>query len=362
MTSMVLTAAGGTLAAGLIGCLIVWLLRGRSVVTTMTLTALTAVLAAVCGVVISAEQMFISGHDVELLASIAATAAVVGSALALAVGLQVASRFQQHAVEAAQQESALAVEASRRELVAWMSHDLRSPLVAIRAMIEAIDDGVVDDPATVYDYHRAIRSESLRLNDMVDDLFTLARMHDGRLSLNKQRVTLADIVAQAIPVAAPLAEARGISLRGDGPEIPIDIDVSQMSRVMGNLLSNAIRHTPEGTSIIIDGGRDGQDVYVAVEDECGGIPSPDLARVFDVAFRGSVARTPSHDGGAGLGLAIARGIVDAHGGDIDVRNIGTGCRFTVRFPILPETAADQPAPTSAGEEKGLSTDRHMLAG
>ena len=109
------------------------------------------------------------------------------------------------------------------------------------------------------------------------------------------------------------------------------VDVREVTRVMSNLLANAIRHTCDGGAVRILGGTTGADAYFAVEDECGGIAADDLPRVFDVAFRGTAARTPGADEGAGLGLAIARGIVDAHGGTIDVRNIGAGCRFTVRF-------------------------------
>jgi signal transduction histidine kinase len=244
----------------------------------------------------------------------------------------VAMTVKEHEAQAAVRERERAVEASRRELVAWMSHDLRSPLAAIRAMAEALEDGVVDDPATVMDYYRTIGLETRKLSEMVDDLFTLARLQDGRLALNKQRVTVADLVDQARSSAAPLARARRITLDGEAPEIPLTVDVKEVSRLLGNLLSNAIRHTAQGARVTITGARDGDDVVLTVQDECGGIPEEDLPRLFEVAFRGTPARTPTADGGAGLGLAIARGIADAHGGAIDVRNVGGGCRFTARFP------------------------------
>jgi signal transduction histidine kinase len=329
---MVLTSALVTLAAGLVGSGVVWLLRGKSAVTAMTATVLVAVLAAVIGVFVASEQMFISSHDAQVLAAIVATAAVVGTLCALAVGRRVARLVEHHARAAADRERERALEASRRELVAWMSHDLRSPLAGIRAMAEALEDGVVADPPTVASYHQGIRDAANRLASMVEDLFELSRVHSGQLVLRRQRVTLADVVAQAVPTVAPLAAARGIRLVGDAPDVDVDVDVREVTRVLSNLLTNAVRHTRDRGVVRILGGCSGPDAYLAVEDECGGIPGEDLARVFEVAFRGSPARTPGLDEGAGLGLAIAQGIVEAHGGHIDGRNIDGGCRFTVRFP------------------------------
>lgn len=334
MTHMVVTSALATLAAGLFGSAVVWLLRRRSALTAMTATVLVAVIAAVTGVFIAAQRMFISSHDAAVLGAIVATAAVVGTGCALAVGRRVARLIEHHAQGAADRERERALEANRRELVAWMSHDLRSPLAGIRAMVEALEDGVVDDAPTVAAYYRGIRDETTRLTAMVDDLFELSRVHSGRLVLRRQRVTLADIVAQAVPSAAPLSAARGIRLVGDAPDVAIDVDVREVTRVLSNLLANAIRHTPDGGAVRILGGNTGSDAYLAVEDECGGIPDADLARVFEVAFRGTAARTPGTDEGAGLGLAIAHAIVEAHGGRIDVRNIDGGCRFTIRFPAV----------------------------
>jgi signal transduction histidine kinase len=119
-------------------------------------------------------------------------------------------------------------------------------------------------------------------------------------------------------------------LTTEAPEV--DLSVPDMARVLRNLLENAIRHTPSDGAVVVEAGVEDEHAYVAVADTCGGIPEPDIGRVFDVAFRGASARTPD-DGGAGLGLAIARGIVQAHHGEINVRNEGSGCRFTVRLPL-----------------------------
>jgi signal transduction histidine kinase len=147
-------------------------------------------------------------------------------------------------------------------------------------------------------------------------------------------VPLGDLVSDAIATAEPLALAKGVGLRG-GVQDAADVNasVSEISRVLRNLLHNAIRHTPAGGSIDVASGVDAAYGYVSVRDSCGGIPAGDLGRVFDVAFRGEAARTPGDDGGAGLGLAIARGIVAAHHGEITVTNDGPGCRFDVRLPL-----------------------------
>ncbi len=113
--------------------------------------------------------------------------------------------------------------------------------------------------------------------------------------------------------------------------------------MVGNLLVNAVRHSPAGSDVRVEGGQDGEDAWLAVSDTCGGIPPADLDRVFDLAFRGEVARTPTVDAGAGagLGLAIARGLVHAHHGEISVRNEGPGCRFEVRLPAAVRSAAQR---------------------
>ena len=345
MSHMILTSGLVTFVAGALGSLVVWLLRRRSAATTMTATVLTAVLASAVGVLVAAQRMFISRGDLAVLAAIVATAALVGIGCALAVGRRVSAIVAQHAAAEADRDRERALEAGQRELVAWMSHDLRSPLAGIQAMVEALEDEVVVDPATVSAYHRNIGVEAERLAGMVDDLFELSRLHSGRLSLNPQQVTLADVVAQTVPTVAPLARARSIELLGDGPDVPVVVDVREVARVLTNLLSNAIRHTPPGGCVRILGGHDGEHAYLAVEDGCGGIPAGDLPRLFEVGFRSTAARTPGDDSGAGLGLAIARGIVEAHHGQIDVRNVDGGCRFTARFPVAggPTAASRRPA-------------------
>ncbi len=327
----VLTSMGVTLVAGLAGCYAIWLLRHRSPAAVMTGAVLTAVLAAAVGIVVAARHMLISDHDAAVLGAIVGCATVVGTACALTMGRHVGGLAARQAEALAAREREQALEANRRELVALLSHDLRSPLAGIRAMVEALADNVVVEATKVAEYHRTIGLEVERLTEMVDDLFELARIHRGGLVLRKQWVTLADVAAQAYSSMIPLAEARGITLTAEVPEAPVEVDVRQMTRVLSNLLTNAIRHSPPGGRVRIVGSQEALSVSLAVEDECGGIPSGDLPRLFELAFQGSPARTPDLDSGAGFGLAIASGIVDAHAGHIEARNVGRGCRFAVHL-------------------------------
>jgi signal transduction histidine kinase len=221
-----------------------------------------------------------------------------------------------------------ALEASRRELVAWISHDLRSPLAGLRAMAEALEDGIAEDPAR---YHRQIRGEVERLSGMVGDLFELSRIQAGSLALSPTRISAYDLVSDAIAGADALAGERGVRLADEGVEqIPVEVDGKEMSRVLANLLVNAIHRTPADGTVAVTATREKDAVVLSVTDGCGGIPAQDLPRVFDTGWRGTDARTPP--GGAGLGLAIVRGIVEAHKGRAAVRNVPGGCRFEVTLP------------------------------
>jgi signal transduction histidine kinase len=234
----------------------------------------------------------------------------------------------------AAREAEQRLEGSRRELVAWVSHDLRTPLAGLRAMAEALDDGLADDPAR---YHRQMLGEVDRMVLMVDDLFELSRIHAGSLHLSLQDVALGDVVSESIAGAGPVARARRVTVGGSVDDgLLVRADPGALSRVVANLVMNAIRHTPADGAVTIHGRRDGGSVELSVTDACGGIAAPDLARVFDVAWQGDHARTPvAGEGlgpGAGLGLAIVKGLVEAHRGSVAVANDGPGCRFTVRLP------------------------------
>ena len=229
-----------------------------------------------------------------------------------------------------------ALERSRRELVAWVSHDLRTPLAGLRAMAEALEDGVANQPEL---YHTRIRQTVDRLTGMVDDLFELSRIHAGALRLSLAQISLTDLVDEAMVGADPLAKARGVRLAADVPApLAVRCDIRELSRALTNLVANAIRYTPSDGTVTVEAADHGSYVVLAITDACGGIPDEDIGRVFEVAWRGTPARTPEPQVGAGLGLAIVRGIVEAHSGEVDVRNVDGGCRFEVRLPVLAASA------------------------
>ena len=371
VTDALVLAGLAVLGAGVvavIGDVVGRRLRARPLAVQVTIVAVTAVLATLAGALLAAKAMFVSTHDLRALLVVIAAGgtAAVFAALLLAERLGRASTELQHlsARLAVDEHSTVdvalptelaavadqltdtwgrlneardrerAMEASRRELVAWVSHDLRTPLSGIRAMVEAVEDGVVEDPATVSRYLSTIRQEADRLAQLVDDLFELSRIQAGALNLELERVGLADLVSDAIAASGVAADARGVELSGTLREPPPEVAASipDLSRVIRNLLDNAIRHTPRGGAVLVEAATVGDHAVLSVHDTCGGIPSNEIDRVFDLAFRGDAARTPGH-GGGGFGLAIARGLVEAHQGDIAVVNENGGCRFTVRLPL-----------------------------
>jgi signal transduction histidine kinase len=240
-------------------------------------------------------------------------------------------RSHERLQEAQQREQQL--ERSRRELVAWVSHDLRTPLAGLRAMAEALVDGLAEDPQR---YHRRMLAEVDRMASMVDDLFELSRIHAGALQLTLQPVGVRDLVSESIAGAQVVAHARRVAVDGSiEPGLEVPADPGALSRVVGNLVMNAIRHTPADGVVVVEGRHDGAMVELSVTDACGGIDDADLGRVFDVAWRGDQARTPEPYAGAGLGLAIVKGLVEAHRGTVAVANRAGGCRFVVRLPAQP---------------------------
>jgi len=296
------------------------------------IVALIPIVSFGLGALAAAQSMFVSSHDLSALVVVLAGAGTAGmlGGLALATELEASSR---RAEEASARERAL--ERSRRQLVAWVSHDLRTPLAGIQAMVEALDDGVVSDADDVRGYYGRLSTEAARLARLVDDLFELSRIEADALDLTLENVSLGEVVSDAVASATVLARAKGVNVEGRLADRPPLVSASsrELTRVVQNLLDNAIRHTPPGGSVEVHVGHEAAHAEVSVIDGCGGIPASELDHVFDLAYRGDTARTPGSGGGAGLGLAIARGFVEAHRGVIAVRNEGDGCRFTVRLPL-----------------------------
>ncbi|WP_225800229.1 sensor histidine kinase KdpD [Streptomyces sp. NK15101] len=356
-------ALAGAVCAGLAGAVVLRLVRHRSVAVSLTVVAAVTVTAMLAGTLAVAQAMFLSAHDLWVVTVVVAMAALVSLGTALVLGRWVVARSRALARAArdfgdggrfsapdgaataelaalsrelaatsakldASRKRERSLEASRRELVAWISHDLRTPLAGLRAMAEALEDGMADDPAR---YHRQIRTEVERLTAMVTDLFELSRIHAGALVLSPSRMSVYDLVGDALSGADPLAREHRVRLVGEEvAAVPVEVDGKEMTRVLANLLVNAIRHTPADGTVAVAAEHREDAVVLSVTDGCGGIPDEDLTRVFDTGWRGTEARTPP--AGAGLGLAIVRGIVEAHAGRAEVRNVPGGCRFEVTLP------------------------------
>jgi signal transduction histidine kinase len=224
-----------------------------------------------------------------------------------------------------------AAEDARRELVSFMSHDLRTPLAGLRALLEGLEDGVITDVPGALGHMRATVE---RMSHLVDDLFELSRVHGSRPLRPETLVSLSELIMDVSMESAALARAHEVALDAQVPSedrLAVVGSSDDLARAVGNLVANAVRHTGSGQTVRLVGSR-AEDGHVRVEvlDGCGGIPEESLDRVFDVGWRGDAAR--SADDGAGLGLAIARGVVESHDGRIEVRNVTGGCRFAVELP------------------------------
>ena len=278
-----LIAAGCTSAVGVIGTGVIWLLRRAPLRLSVQVSGAVVALAVVAGTLGTAEAMFISPHDLGVVVMVCIVAAVVAVGFGGLLGrqLEASSRALRQAArslgdqdgdyrspagpmtaELAALSHELAVTAerltesrarehaldqSRRELVAWVSHDLRTPLAGLHAMAEALTDGMASDPDR---YHRQIRAEVGRLARMVDDLFELSRIEAGTLRLSPGQIAVEDLVNDTLASTEALARARGVRLTGEtGAPLVIHADPQELSRALTNLLINAIRHTPaEGSS------------------------------------------------------------------------------------------------------------------
>jgi len=331
-TTQTLVIAGLTaLVVGGLGLLVVVLVARRSLAWAAGIAPVIVVSAVAIATVATARAMFLSQHDFQVILLVLATVTPV----AIGIGVLLARRQRDWdhaaAAAAAARERDAEVEETRREMVAWVSHDLRTPLAGIRAMAESLEDGVTADPQR---YYVGIRVEAERMTAMVDDLLALARLQSGALRLACERIDLADVVSDTLAQAAPLAGRRHVRLDGGaGGPLPVDADARELGRALTNVVVNAVRLTPPDSTVVVTADRDGASASVVVRDACGGIPEGDLPRLFEPGWRGSHARTPGSDEGAGLGLAIAKGIIEAHGGTVRVVNDGPGCRFEIVLPV-----------------------------
>lgn len=230
-----------------------------------------------------------------------------------------------------------ALDRERRDLTAAISHDLRTPLASIRAMVDALDDHVVEDQDEVARYYGVMRREIERLSRMIDDLFELARLDAGALQLDRRPVALQEVAAEVVDAMTPQARAKGVelALRVESQPALLSLDGGRIERAVANLVRNAIEHTPAGGRIDVSVGAPNGAVELRVRDTGEGIDAADLKQIWERFYRGDKSRNRASapTDGAGLGLAIVRGIVEAHGGSVDARSeIGAGSTFTLRLP------------------------------
>ncbi len=366
-------SGGATLGFGWLALRVADRAVGLTIQTKAFLSSVIGGGVALVNVFIVAQLMFVStSHDLRLLAALLVFSAVVtlffsmwvastvvgrmgivaagiralaegrfGARVALSGGDEVAQLATDVDVLAqrlqAAEEARTALDRQRQELTATVSHDLRTPLASIRAMVEALDDQVVEDPAEIGRYYDAIRREIERLSHMVDDLFELAQMDAQAADLDRHPVALHEIAADV--VEAMQAQARlndvvlTLSLEGELPEIFADGE--RIERVISNLVRNALEHTPTGGRIEVKVFPDDGWLGLRVSDTGEGIEKADLPHIWDRFFRADKSRRrgPTDADGAGLGLAIVRATVEAHGGLVEVSSEpGRGSVFTVRLP------------------------------
>jgi signal transduction histidine kinase len=337
-----LIAAGATLAAGLLAAL--GLRRLPSLRLQLAGLALLALGLPLAAVLLSGVVMFTSGHDLTVLAvAVGSSTAALGAAFLLAGSIHAAIERVRAAatalargdlsarapedgpaevgeLAASLNEMAANIEElfdARRQLVAWASHDLRTPLANMQAMLEALEDGLADPER----YVPALREQARTLGQLVDDLFELARIDAGALTLELRDAPLAGLVQSCLRGLEAEAQARRVTMTAEtnGPDPAVRCAPEKVERVLLNLLTNALRHTPSDGAVGVVVEPLEREVRVSVEDSGEGLPADALRRVFDRFWRGDPARS-SAKGGAGLGLAIARGLVEAQGGRIWAEN------------------------------------------
>lgn len=340
--------------------------RRRGIAPRLAIVLAGAVLSIVASTIAVATEMYLSGHDLIVLgwvigisaalslvtAWILARSTMRSSVRSLVVSARRVGRgdvvaasptglreldpvsaelawTSQRLAEARAQVAEL--DAARKQFFAWISHDLRTPLAGMRAMAEALEEGTASDPG---EYIRLIRGKVDTVNQMVGDLFELSRLQTGTLELHPEPVTLFDLISDAVSDVSPLAAARGIRITQDGADGHIIwADPRELTRAIGNLLANSVRHAPDGSVVLVRADMiEGEQLVLSVIDQGPGVTAENLGRMFDVGWRADPSRPTAGSGGAGLGLAIVRGIVEAHGGTVHAQRTDAGFRLDLILP------------------------------
>jgi signal transduction histidine kinase len=360
---LTVSAAAVTMAAAAIAAR---LLRGASLRARLVIGGLAGVAVALGNLGVLSALMFVSEHDAFVMGTLLVFAAAVGAAVAVALSRGPAGavgRVERTARRLAggdldarvgqagggREISALAraldemaerlqaslsqerdTEARRRDLMAAVSHDLRTPLAGLRAMVEAIQDGVVDDATTLRRYVGEMRRAVEALSSLVDDLFELSQLDAAAIRSETRRARVDEVVRSALAACAGQAREKGVQVETNIDGNGHALCSPRLVRVLQNLLQNAVRHTPSDGTVLIETRSRGADLELAVADTGEGIAPEHLDRVFEPFWRGDAARSTP---GSGLGLALAKRIVEAMGGDIRAeRRPDRGARFAVRVP------------------------------
>lgn len=351
-----------------------WLLLRRFARAPITVHLVTVVVAAVAsvvgGVMIATQAMYLTDRDARIALVIAITSGAVAVVTASLLGLEIAraarvlrgaaeglgrgvpverqalpvGEFRAVLDELAASDARLRAardeidrqEHARRELVTRIAHDLRVPLAGIRAQAEALQDGLAPDPDR---YLAQISAQVDRVDALVADLFAVSQIDAGTLSLRRERIALADVASDTVADLRQLAASAGVTLELEvrDPGV-VEADAVQAGRAAANLVANALQHAASGGRVVVttDAAGPAGGAVLTVEDDGPGFADGDLAHAFEAGWRGTEARSPHAldvTGGAGLGLAIVRGIARAHGGDATAENRpGGGARLTLTLP------------------------------
>lgn len=361
------SAAGAAAVAGVAAAVTLRLARRAPLIVHVVVIVLAAVLAVAGGIALTANGMYISDSDTAVALTVTAVSGVVAVTVAilltstlsrdarslghdarrLGAGEAVApARRVTAELDAVQGELATSserllaarddtvrAEQARRDLVTRIAHDLLAPVASIRAIAEILEDGLSAEP----DRHaRQLSAHVSRLQSLVGDLFELSRIDAGTLALETELVSLTDLASDVVAEYGELARANDVSLTFSADAgVTAPLDARQVSRALINVLINAIEYSPAGGTVAVTVVADAEWAVVTVRDQGPGFDSADLPRVFEPGWRGTSARTAPRvglAGGAGLGLAITRAIVDGHGGEATAHDTGGGAEIRLRVP------------------------------
>jgi len=358
-----------SLGVGLLVVRLGWTRRSPRLAWTLMAGYLLAAVLTFLNVVVTARLMFLSRHDVLLatvllvfaafiavslgvlltggvVATIArlnrAARAVAGGRLDVVVPIEgcdevaeLTASFNQMTRRLREADQARReVDTARSHLLTAVGHDLRTPLASVRVIVEALSDGVVDDPDTVARYLRTAEGGLNALSCLVDDLFMLAHLESGGVELERQPNSMTDLISDTLESFALRAERQRVTLRGEPCETAdvAEFDARYVERALANLVENALCYTPPGGQVVLQANAVPGGLSVKVSDTGPGIAEADMPRIFERFYRGEASRSRA-TGGSGLGLAIVKGIVEAHGGSVGVETApGRGTTFSFVLP------------------------------